>query len=166
MVGSGSGTGSGKFDRILMREKGPDPTGSGSATLPVRHLLDPENYWSAVFVGDSWPSSGSIWKIKPDFPSPHISKMATGTSTYISQYLAKLSPNIAGLWIESQISPYESDFYNTDLDPWIRIRITHCTWPPDLLVITTFQNSAINHRSATLAPQFVNWASKLRHPLK
>ena len=31
MVGSGSRTGSGKFGRI--REKGPDPTGSGSPTL-------------------------------------------------------------------------------------------------------------------------------------
>ena len=29
----GSGTGSGKFDRIRIREKGPDPTESGSATL-------------------------------------------------------------------------------------------------------------------------------------
>ena len=34
MVGSGSG----KFDRIRIREKGPDSTGSGSATLvPVHH---------------------------------------------------------------------------------------------------------------------------------
>ena len=33
MVGSASGTGSGKFDRIRIREIGPDPTGCGSATL-------------------------------------------------------------------------------------------------------------------------------------
>ena len=37
MVGSGSGTGSGKFEQIRIREKSLDPTGSGSATLPPRN---------------------------------------------------------------------------------------------------------------------------------
>ena len=35
----GSGTGSGKFDRIRIREKGPDLTGSGSGSATLGRLV-------------------------------------------------------------------------------------------------------------------------------